>query len=305
MNNKWVSFSPHIKSTNSTTKIYITMMALLCPVLAGCVVTLGIMPLVTVLVSILTAMVTDVIFKLIVDKKYDFSEISAIFIGLVIGLAMPTGASWWVPILGTIVSIVFIRDIAGGIGQNFVSEIAVSVLLSYLIYTVDFYVFRLADGGTTTKSLLDLVLSGELVDINLGALLFGGYGGTIAESSAFWLIIAGFILMALKIIDFRVTLSVLISTFVFSILFFDVTSAVNLLFAGGVLLSAFFIATDYAVVPKNKWAKYVYGLLIGLLTVILWKTTKTPMAVMYAVLIMGLVGCVFNGVTRTIKNRRV
>ena len=306
MNNKWVSFSPHILSKNSTVKTYITMIILLCPVFASTVVTFDFMPLLTVLVSILSALVADMLFKLVVDKRYDFQELSAVFIGLVIGLCMPTGTSVFVPILGTMISVIFIRDIAGGIGQNFVSEIAVAVVLSSLIYTADFYMFRVA--GTTRvmgTGFLDQVLSGTVTSIDITALLFGGTTGLIAETSMFWLLIAGILMLVFRLIDFRVPVATLASTFVFALIFFDVVTAVNLMFTGGVVISAFFIATDYAVVPKNKWAKYIYGLLIGFLTVIIWKAGSHQMAVFYAVIIMGLVSSMVNGLTRTLKNRRV
>ena len=91
MNNKWVSFSPHILSKNSTTKTYLLLIVLLCPVLASAVVVTSINALWVVFSTITTAVVTDIIFKLIVNKKYNFGELSAIYIGLIIGLALPTG----------------------------------------------------------------------------------------------------------------------------------------------------------------------------------------------------------------------
>ena len=111
MNNKWVSFSPHIFSKSSTTKIYITMMILLSPILACSVILLGFNPLILVAVSMATCYATDLAFKYVVYKSYDYTDVSAIFIGFIIGLAMPTGASWYVPILGSCFSIIFIRNI--------------------------------------------------------------------------------------------------------------------------------------------------------------------------------------------------
>ena len=305
MNSKWVSFSPHVLSKNSTTRTYVTMIILLCPIIASAVATFNFLPLATVAVCMVTAFLTDMLFKYIVDKKFDFTEISSLFIGLVIGLTMPTGASPYVPILGTIFSIVFIRNIAGGIGKNFVSEIAVATLLSYLVFTADFYLFQTAKGDVSV-SFLDKVIAKEVADIDFMSLLFGGFAGTIAEGAILWLIIAGVILMVKKVVDFRVPVATIVSTFVFAILFFDVTSAVNLLFAGGVILVSFFVATDYAVVPRIKWAKYVYGLVIGFVTVIIWKYGNNPlMAVYYAVIVAGLLSSMLNGITKRLKNRGV
>ena len=84
MNSKWVSFSPHILSKNSTTKTYLLMIVLLCPIIASAVVTLNFLPLATVAVCVASAFLTDMAFKYIVEKRYDFTEISALFIGLVI-----------------------------------------------------------------------------------------------------------------------------------------------------------------------------------------------------------------------------
>lgn len=303
MNSKWVSFSPHILSKNSTTKTYLTMMILLCPVLASAIVNISIMPLAVVAVCMLTAFITDLVFKLIVDRRFDFTEISSLFIGLVIALCLPTGVGVVVPIISTVFSMLFIRNIAGGIGKNFVSEIAVAVILSYLIFPNIFSSY-ITEAGTTSSSFLSEVLAGKVSEVNITNLLFGGVAGTIADASIFWLIIAGIGLTLLKVVDARVPITVILSTFVFAILFYDVTTAVNLVLGGSVLIVAFFVATDYAVVPSIKWLKYVYGILIGFLTVILWKYSNAMLAVFYAVIIAGLLGCVMNGIIKASIRRR-
>lgn len=303
MNSKWVSFSPHILSKNSTIKIYLTMMILLCPVVGSAIINIGVLPLATVAVCMLTAYATDLIFKLIVNKRFEFTEISSLFIGLVIALCLPTGIGVAVPIISTVFSILFIRNIAGGIGKNFVSEIAVAVILSYLIFPKSFCSY-ITKTGVVENSFLCEVLAGNVKDINIVNLLFGGEAGTIADASIFWLIIAGIVLMVFKIIDIRVPILVILSTFVFALLFYDATTAVNLVLSGSVIIVAFFVATDYAVVPKNLWLKYFYGILIGFLTCLLWKYSNTILAVFYAVIIAGLVGCVMNGIIKASIKRR-
>ena len=303
MNSKWVSFSPHILSKNSTTRTYVLMMVLLSPVIAGAVATLNYLPLAMVSVCMLTAFLTDMAFSYIVKRKFDFTEISSLFIGLVVGLTMPTGASLYVPILGIIFSIIFIRNIAGGIGKNFVSEIAIATLLSYLIFTADFYLFQNGN-AVVGRSFLDRVMAGDVATVSYTSLLFGGFTGTIADTSIFWLLVAGIAAIVLNILDFRVPVAMLASTFGFACLFFEFNTAINLTFAGGVILVALFVATDYAVVPKNKWLKYLYGILAGFLTVIIWKFGNYQMAVYYAVVIAGLVGSLVNGVAKSLVNRR-
>ena len=301
MNNKWVSFSPHILSRSSTTKIYITMLVLLCPVVASALITLSYNPLLLILSSMLACYLTDIAFKFIVNKSYDFSDVSALFIGFIIGIAMPSGASWYVPIFGSCFSIIFIRNIAGGIGKNFVSEIAVAILISYLIFGPEFSKFVVRGGEVVTQSGLDAVINGEINKIDIENLLFGGFAGSIAGSSIFWLVVACVILAVLKIIDIRIPLVTLVSVFAFAVLFFDLTTAVNLVFTGGVVLASFFVATDYAVVPRNKIAKYIYAVLIGFFTALIWKCGTYQMAIYYAIIIMGLVSSVFNGIDRTFR----
>lgn len=303
MNNKWVGFSPHIKTKLSTTKIYLIMMIVLCPAVASVCVRSGLNSLLLVAVSMGCAFLTDLVYKLIANKKYYFNDPSSLFIGLVIGLCMPTGAKLYVSVFGTIFAILFIRNMAGGIGQNFVSEIAVAILMSYLIFTADFYLFSQTNGNIVAKSLTDSVIGGEITKINFTNLLFGGYGNTIADSAQFWIILAGLIAMIFNFIDFRIPVVSLASTFLFACLFFDVSTAVNLMFGGCVIISAFFIATDYAVVPKSKWAKYCYALLIGFLTAIIWKFGNYQVAVFCAVSVMGLLSSTFNGLTRIVNRR--
>lgn len=305
MNSKWVSFSPHIQSKNSTTKTYLLMILALCPVLASAVVMTNFNALWVVVCSIISAVSMDVVFKLVVDGKYDHTELSAIMIGLIIGLALPTGTYPPVVILPTMFTILFIRNLSGGIGQNFVSEIAVAVVLTYLIFphVTNAYFAPQAEGYLFSTPLMDL-LAGKSVKLEVVDLLFGGVAGTIAETACFWLILAGLVLMIFKVIDFRVPAVVLVSTFVFSILFFDLESAIIILLSGGILLSAFFIATDYAIIPKNKVMKYVYGLLIGFLTVIILKYAKNPLAIFYAIMIVGLISSGFSNVFKLKRRSR-
>ena len=305
MNNKWVSFSPHMLSKVSTTKIYLTMMVLLCPILACAIILLGFNPLLLVVVSMLSCYVTDLAFKYIVNKSYDYTDVSALFIGLIIGLAMPSGASWYVPILGSCFSIIFIRNISGGIGKNFVSEIAVAVLISNLVFNIDYYLFALSSGEIVSTSALDSIMSGDIVGIDAQALLFGGYASSIAETAVLWLIIAGILMICFKLIDFRVPVTTIVSVFVFALLFYDLNRAVNLTLTGGVLLGAFFMATDYAVVPRNRIIKYVYSVLIGFITVLIWKYGHYEMAIYYAIVIAGLLSSVFSGLTSSYKHSKV
>ena len=302
MNNKWVSFSPHIFSHVSTTKIYLTMMVLLCPILACAIIIWGFNPLLLIAVSMLSCYATDIVFKYVVNKNYDFTDVSALFIGFIIGLSMPTGASWYVPILGSCFSIIFIRNIAGGIGKNFVSEIAVAVLISSLVFEADYNLFIKNGGEIVSLSALDSVISGELRGIDALSLLFGGYAGTIADSSLIWLIIAGILMIVFNLVDFRVPVVTILSTIVFAVLFFDLTTAVNLTLTGGVVLGAFFMATDYAVVPRNKLIRYIYSVLIGFITVLIWKYGNHQMAIYFAIVIMGLLSSVFEGITKSYKH---
>lgn len=303
MNNKWVSFSPHLKSSVSTTKIYLFMMALLCPVIAVAAITLNLYPLLTVLMSITSAIVADVVSKIVAVKKYEFSDLSAVFIGLVIGVLMPTGAKFWVPIVPTIISVIFIRNIAGGIGKNFVSEIAVSVILASLMFPAAFGLYE-TGAGLSQVSFAESVLMGQVDKINVSSLLFGGISGTIADTAGLWVIVAGIVLMISGLVDYKVPLTVIASTFIFGVLFFDFTMAVNLTFGGGVIMVALFVATDYAVVPKETLPKMIYAFLFGFVIALLWKFTNNQMSVYYAAVIMGLLGCVTSGILRNYKNRR-
>ena len=300
MNSKWVSFSPHIFSRSSTTRTYITMLILLCPVLACAIIMHGLNSLFLVVASVVACYLTDVLFKLVVEKNFDFSDVSSIFIGFIIGLLLPTGANWYVSIIGSCFSIIFIRNIAGGIGKNFVSEIAVAVLISQLVFRADFWMFY-SGGEIVSTCALDSVIAGERNTLNFESLLFGGYAGTIAETSVIWLLIAGIILMVFGIVDCRIPIVILASVFLFAYLFFDLVTAVNLIGTGGVILVAFFVATDYAVVPKSGIGKFIYAFFIGFLTVLIWKFGNYQMAIYYAVIIMGLGSSIFNGLTKTIR----
>ena len=112
-------------------------------------------------------------------------------------------------------------------------------------------------------------------------------------------------MMVFKIIDFRVSVMTILSVFIFALLFFDVNGAINLTLTGGVILGAFFMATDYAVVPRIRIAKYIYALLIGFITAIIWKYGNYHMAIYYAIIIVGFLSSVFNGLMQSYKHSKV
>lgn len=300
----WISYSPHIKSKLTTTKIYLLMIALLLPSVACACVLLDYRPFLLVAVSVLTALISDVCFKLCVEKNYEFTEISAIFIGLIIGLSCPSGASFYMPIIATIFSIIFIRDLAGGIGKNFVSEIAVAVVLSSLIFGTGFNSYiDPASGLVVNTSYIDRVLSGDVAGINIVSSLFGGNAGLVGDSGLLFIIIAGVVLCALKVIDFRVPVAVIASTLLFTLLFYSFNVSINITLTAEVMLCAFFVAPDFAVVPTNKYVKWVYGLLIGFIGVLLTKVSGARFAIMSATIIVGLISAIYNGMVLEFRKR--
>ena len=290
MKNNWVSFSPHIKGKKTINAMYLFMIVALVPALVGSVFINGYAQAISVAVSVLTAFLCDVMFNLIKNKKFEVSEISSIYVGLLIGMSMPTASSVWQAIVGTALVIILIKGCTGGVSDNLVSEVAVAKILMFIMFGSAYYRFRdVSTGDMTDTALIDRVIEGTKRSVDYADVVLGQQNGAIGETMIGALLLAGVVLCIMKIIDFRVPLAFLVSSFLVACLLFDSSTAVLIMLSSGVVFCAFFVATEYSQVPSNKWLRYAYGLALGIITAFIWKYGTYQIAPYYAVLICGLV----------------
>ena len=255
-----VSSSPHVRSKVSTSGIMRTVFLALMPAALFGIYNFGLNALLLILISIAVCMATEAGYEKIVHKKLTIQDGSAAVTGLLLALNLPPNAPWWIAVIGGVFAILVVKQLFGGLGQNIMNPALAArcfLLISFTGRMTDFTVpsggwGNIADtvSGATPLAALKAGESVKWVD-----LFFGNVQGTIGETSALAILIGAAILLINRIIDFRIPLTY-IGTFAVFVL----------LFGGGLMLGAWFMATDYVTTPITKAGQLVYGVCLGIFT---------------------------------------
>lgn len=286
-----VSVSPHIRDKSSTRKIMIDVCIALVPTLAFGVWHFGINALFVILSSVLSCVVSEAVFELIIKKTITVFDFSAVVTGLILALNMPPNIAWWVPAVGGVFAIVIVKMLFGGIGQNIMNPALAArcfLLISFASRMTDFSV-----DGVSSATPLAVLKSGGSVDL-LDAFL-GFKTGCIGEVSILAILIGAAYLLIRKVISIRIPAVYILSTALFIFLFTLATTGMPTwqfmlgeLLTGGLMAGAFFMATDYTTSPITKWGQVIYAVLIGFLTAVFRVLGSSAEGVSYAIIISNL-----------------
>ena len=286
-----VSVSPHIRDKSSTRKIMIDVCIALVPTLAFGVWHFGINALFVILSSVLSCVVSEAVFELIIKKPITVFDFSAVVTGLILALNMPPNIAWWVPAVGGVFAIVIVKMLFGGIGQNIMNPALAArcfLLISFASRMTDFSV-----DGVSSATPLAVLKSGGSVDL-LDAFL-GFKTGCIGEVSILAILIGAAYLLIRKVISIRIPAVYILSTALFIFLFTLATTGLPTwqfmlgeLLTGGLMAGAFFMATDYTTSPITKWGQVIYAVLIGFLTAVFRVLGSSAEGVSYAIIISNL-----------------
>lgn len=288
-----VSVSPHIRDNSSTRRIMIDVCIALIPTLAFGVWHFGLNALFVIISSVLSCVVSEAVFELIVKKPVTVFDFSAVVTGLILALNMPPNVAWWVPAIGGVFAIVVIKMLFGGIGQNIMNPALGArcfLLISFASRMTDFAV----DGVSSATPLASLK-AGETV--NLLDMFLGMQNGCIGEVSALAILIGAAYLLIRKVISIRIPavyiLSTLLFVFIFNVAGGDGMPTVNYmvgqLLTGGLMAGAVFMATDYTTSPITKGGQVIYAVLIGFLTAVFRVLGSSAEGVSYAIIIGNLI----------------
>ncbi len=282
-----VSSNPHIRSKSTTGGIMMMVIIALLPATGFGIYNFGPKALVLILATVLSTVLTEFLFGLIV-KKNTIGDFSAIVTGLLLALNLPVSAPWWVGVIGGVFAILVVKCLFGGLGQNFMNPALAArcfLLISFPAIMTDFNCD--AYSGATPLAALK---AGD--SVNVLDMVIGRTAGTIGETSMIAIIIGACILFMLDIIDFRIPGTYIVTFVVFIGIFggfgFDPAFIGAHLAGGGLMLGAFFMATDYVTRPITKRGQYVYGIVLGLLTGIFRIFGPSAEGVSYAIIIGNL-----------------
>ena len=286
-----VSVSPHVRDKSSTRKIMIDVCIALVPTLAFGVWHFGINALFVIISSVLSCVISETVFELIVKKPITVFDFSAVVTGLILALNMPPNIAWWVPAVGGVFAIVIVKMLFGGIGQNIMNPALAArcfLLISFASRMTDFSV-----DGVSSATPLAVLKSGGSVDL-LDAFL-GFKTGCIGEVSVAAILIGAAYLLIRKVISIRIPAVYILSTALFIFVFTLAKTGMPTwqfmlgeLLTGGLMAGAFFMATDYTTSPITKWGQVIYAVLIGFLTAVFRILGSSAEGVSYAIIISNL-----------------
>jgi electron transport complex protein RnfD/electron transport complex protein RnfC len=272
--------------------IYVTIALL--PACAFGVWNFGVSALIMLISTTVAAVLTEYIYEKLMHKPITIGDFSAVVTGLLLGMNMPASAPWWMGALGSVFGILVVKQLFGGLGQNFMNP-ALGARCFLLISFAGQMTSFVYDGVSGATPLATLKAGGSVNTMNM---LIGTIPGTIGETSVIAIIIGAIFLILMGVIDLRIPGTYIVTFAIFvgifghfqnsAVGFFDPQYITAHLCGGGLMLGAWFMATDYVTSPITKKGQYVYGALLGILTGLFRLFGGSAEGVSYAIIISNL-----------------
>ncbi len=296
-----VSASPHIRHGDTTRSIMSDVIVALVPALIWGIVCFGIRAAVIVALSVGTCVLSEYLFRRLMHRSVTVGDCSAALTGLLLGMSLSPSVPYYMPVVGGVFAIVVVKQLFGGIGKNFMNPaLAARVFLFAWPSEMNTFVKPFSRLGIFASSadvelvsgatpLFDLK-GGVLPDVGYTELILGEVGGCIGEVSGALLIAGGIYLLARRVITWHIPASFLGTVALLALIFPQnpdvIGFAVSQLFTGGLIMAAFFMATDYATSPITWKGKLIFGAGCGAITVLIRYFGGYPEGVSFAILIM-------------------
>jgi electron transport complex protein RnfD len=283
-----VSANPHVRDKATTHSIMLDVIIALLPATLFGFYNFGLSAVITTVISIATCVIAEYLYQRFMGKKITINDMSAALTGLLLALNLPPEVPFWLPIIGGVFAIIVVKQVFGGLGQNFMNPALGARCFLLLSFTGRMTTFTY-DAVTTATPLANLKL-GQTV--NVMDMFIGNIAGTIGETSAIALLIGGAYLVFKKVISPRIPVVYVATLAIFVLLFgghgFDLNFLAAHLFGGGLLLGAIFMATDYVTSPITPNGQIIFGIILGVLTGVFRIFGPSAEGVSYAIIISNL-----------------
>ena len=290
-----VSASPHLRTKDTTTGIMLDVIIALVPALIASVILFGPKALAVVATTVISAVLSEYVSRTVMKRHNTLGDLSAVVTGLILAFNLPVSIPLWMAAIGSFFAIVVVKQFFGGIGQNFANPAIAAriILLISFGQAMGNWTAPLSwktDAVSTATPLA--ILGGETAEAmpSLVDMLLGVRGGCLGETCSLALIAGGIYLIARKVISPKIPLAYLGTVAVIMLIAgkFNLEFLAYQMMGGGLLLGAFFMATDYSTSPIKSNAKIVFGIGCGLITCLIRLFGALPEGVSFAILIMNL-----------------
>lgn len=299
-----VSSSPHLRDAASTRSVMLDVCIALVPAGLAGIWFFGLRAAILILVSVLSAIAAEWMYQKHTHQKTTVGDCSAIVTGLLVAYNLPAGAPAWIAVIGSVIAIILIKQIFGGVGQNFMNPALaarailfvswMSIMARYPEATPGQWMVGMSGGAADTVASATPLLSGTA---SLWDLFLGNVPGVIGETSKLAILLGGAYLLLRNIIDWRVPVTfigtVFVCYFIMGCVEGGVGAGLNMglyqILSGGLFLGAVFMATDYATSPMTGVGKIIMGVGCGVILFVIRAFATYPEGCSFAILFMNVV----------------
>ncbi len=284
-----VSSSPHVRDTVTTKSIMYDVLIAMLPAAAFGVYQFGFHALLILIETMAVCVISEYVFEKALGRPVTIADGSALVTGMILALNMPPDIPVWMPALGGVFAIIIVKQLYGGLGQNFMNPALAARCFLLISFTGKMTTFTL--DGVSGATPLAVLKSGGSVDV--AAMFLGRIPGTIGEVSVVALLIGAVYMLVKKVITIRIPAAYILTFSVFVLLFgghgFDLNYLAAHLCGGGLIFGAFFMATDYVTTPLTPNGQIVFGVLLGCLTGLFRLFGGSAEGVSYAIILSNIV----------------
>ena len=292
--NLTVSSAPHLVGPISTQRIMAIVLIALIPAFISGIIQFGYRAALLTIVCVAACVLFEYLMNKILKKTQTVGDLSAVVTGVLLAFNLPAGLPYWIAIVGSFAAIVVVKQLFGGIGQNLVNPAVTARIFMFIAFATEMTTWPTARGAhldavTSATPLGELAKGGaDAVTASNWDLFIGNVGGCIGEVSALALLIGGVILLVTGVISWHIPVTFLATVAVCGFIWGGLDGAIFHLCAGGVMLGAFFCATDYVTSPTLPLGKIIFGIGCGLFTMLIRLFASYPEGVSFAILLMNI-----------------
>ena len=295
-----VSFFPHIRHKTTTSNIMLDVVIALIPAFVASVLIFGPRAALVAAVCVFSCVGFEGIYQRLLGKPSTISDYTAVITGLLIAFNLPVSIPLWQAMIGCFVAIVLVKQLYGGLGKNFANPAIVARLVIVLAFAgsmTDWYLpastpdWVLLSDTMASPTPLVYLARGEMEYLpGLWNMFVGIRGGSLGETSALALLLGGVYLLVRRVITWHIPVAFAATVAVFSLLYggFSVEFMLYHLLAGGLILGAIFMATDYVTSPQTGKGRIIFGIGCGFLTVVIRLFGNLPEGVAFSILFMNV-----------------
>ena len=286
-----VSSSPHLRAKTTTRGIMLDVIIALLPAGIASVVLYGAPALKLIFLATVTCVLAEWVYRRLTKQSNTVGDLSAVVTGLLLAYNLPADAPGWLAIIGSIIAIVLVKQIYGGLGSNFMNPALTARAILFISWSSLMTTYPAPAALDTVSGATPLVTlaNGGMSELNLMDLLMGRCGGVLGETCKLAIILGGVYLIIRKVIDWRIPLLMIGTVFICYLLKDGAEMALFQILSGGLMLGAFFMATDYATSPITPRGRIIFAVLCGLVLFVIRAYANYPEGCSFAILFMNVV----------------